>query len=56
MSLSGDLAEAGHCRSVVTEAAEALGGLDLQVNNVAFQNPSTTSLNSPTISGGAPSR
>jgi NAD(P)-dependent dehydrogenase (short-subunit alcohol dehydrogenase family) len=39
MSLSGDLADAGHCRRVVSEAAEALGGLDLLVNNVAFQNP-----------------
>jgi NAD(P)-dependent dehydrogenase (short-subunit alcohol dehydrogenase family) len=39
VSLPGDLAEAGHCRSVVADAAEALGGLDLLVNNVAFQHP-----------------
>ena len=39
VSLSGDLAEPGHCRTVVADAAEALGGLDLLVNNVAFQNP-----------------
>jgi NAD(P)-dependent dehydrogenase (short-subunit alcohol dehydrogenase family) len=39
VSLPGDLAEADHCRSVVADAADALGGLDLVVNNVAFQNP-----------------
>jgi NAD(P)-dependent dehydrogenase (short-subunit alcohol dehydrogenase family) len=39
VTLPGDLADAGHCREVVTDAAEALGGLDLLVNNVAFQNP-----------------
>jgi NAD(P)-dependent dehydrogenase (short-subunit alcohol dehydrogenase family) len=39
VSLSGDLAEPGHCRTAVADAAEALGGLDLLVNNVAFQNP-----------------
>ena len=38
-SLAGDLAEPGHCRTLVADAAEALGGLDLLVNNVAFQNP-----------------
>jgi len=38
-SLPGDLADAGHCRDVVAEAATSLGGLDLLVNNVAFQNP-----------------
>ncbi|MCU1699967.1 MAG: dehydrogenase [Mycobacterium sp.] len=39
VSLPGDLAEADHCRRVVADAADALGGLDLVVNNVAFQNP-----------------
>jgi NAD(P)-dependent dehydrogenase (short-subunit alcohol dehydrogenase family) len=39
VSLPGDLAEADHCRSVVADAVDALGGLDLVVNNVAFQNP-----------------
>jgi NAD(P)-dependent dehydrogenase (short-subunit alcohol dehydrogenase family) len=39
VALPGDLAEADHCRRVVADAAEALGGLDLVVNNVAFQNP-----------------
>ncbi|MET0451354.1 MAG: SDR family oxidoreductase [Mycobacterium sp.] len=38
-SFPGDLGEADHCRDVVADAAEALGGLDLLVNNVAFQNP-----------------
>jgi NAD(P)-dependent dehydrogenase (short-subunit alcohol dehydrogenase family) len=38
-SLPGDLADASHCREVVAEAAKSLGGLDLLVNNVAFQNP-----------------
>ena len=39
ISLPGDLAEPDHCRKVVADAAKALGGLDLVVNNVAFQNP-----------------
>ena len=39
VSLPGDLAEPDHCRKVVADAAKALGGLDLVVNNVAFQNP-----------------
>jgi NAD(P)-dependent dehydrogenase (short-subunit alcohol dehydrogenase family) len=37
--LPGDLAEAEQCRSVVARTAETLGGLDIVVNNVAFQNP-----------------
>lgn len=37
--LPGDLAAADHCRAVVAEAAAALGGLDLLVNNVAYQEP-----------------
>lgn len=32
-----DLAEAAECRRVVTEAREALGGLDILVNNAAMQ-------------------
>src|SRR4051794_12012274 len=39
VSLPGDLADPEHCRKVVADSAEALGGLDLVVNNVAFQNP-----------------
>jgi NAD(P)-dependent dehydrogenase (short-subunit alcohol dehydrogenase family) len=39
VSLPGDLAEPDHCRNVVRDAAKALGGLDLVVNNVAYQNP-----------------
>jgi NAD(P)-dependent dehydrogenase (short-subunit alcohol dehydrogenase family) len=39
ISLPGDLAEPDHCRHVVRDAAQALGGLDLLVNNVAYQNP-----------------
>ncbi|WZU33920.1 General stress protein 39 [Rhodococcus ruber] len=37
--LPGDLAAADHCRAVVAETAAALGGLDLLVNNVAYQEP-----------------
>ena len=39
VSLPGDLADAQHCRTVVDDAAKALDGLDILVNNVAFQNP-----------------
>jgi NAD(P)-dependent dehydrogenase (short-subunit alcohol dehydrogenase family) len=35
----GDLAEPEQCRSVVAKTAESLGGLDILVNNVAYQNP-----------------
>lgn len=35
----GDLASAEHCRSVVSGAATALGGIDIVVNNVAYQSP-----------------
>ncbi len=34
-----DLAEPQACRDVVAAAADALGGLDILVNNVAYQNP-----------------
>ncbi|MCG7597314.1 SDR family oxidoreductase [Mycobacterium sp. PSTR-4-N] len=37
--LPGDLADAAHCRSVVDETVQQLGGLDIVVNNVAFQSP-----------------
>ncbi len=39
VQLPGDLADASHCRAVVADTAEALGGLDLLVNNIAFQSP-----------------
>lgn len=35
----GDLASAEHCRSVVAGTATALGGIDIVVNNVAYQSP-----------------
>lgn len=39
IELPGDLAEPGHCRSIVEQTAKELGGLDIVVNNVAFQSP-----------------
>ena len=39
LTLPGDLADAEHCRSVVSRSAAELGGLDIVVNNVAYQNP-----------------
>lgn len=39
LPLPGDLAGAEHCRSVVDRTAAELGGLDIVVNNVAYQNP-----------------
>jgi NAD(P)-dependent dehydrogenase (short-subunit alcohol dehydrogenase family) len=35
--LPGDLAERDHCRSVVEQTVRQLGGLDVLVNNAAFQ-------------------
>jgi NAD(P)-dependent dehydrogenase (short-subunit alcohol dehydrogenase family) len=35
--VSGDLADAAHCREVVAEAVEAFGRVDVLVNNAAFQ-------------------
>jgi NAD(P)-dependent dehydrogenase (short-subunit alcohol dehydrogenase family) len=37
--LPGDLAERAHCESVVEQAVSELGGLDIVVNNVAYQAP-----------------
>ncbi|GAA4894319.1 NAD(P)-dependent dehydrogenase (short-subunit alcohol dehydrogenase family) [Stackebrandtia albiflava] len=37
--LPGDLADAAHCRDVVAQTVDNLGGLDLLVNNVATQRP-----------------
>jgi NAD(P)-dependent dehydrogenase (short-subunit alcohol dehydrogenase family) len=37
--LPGDLAQSEQCRSVVERTAEEFGGLDILVNNVAYQNP-----------------
>lgn len=34
---AGDLSEPAVCRRVVDDAAEALGGLDILVNNAAHQ-------------------
>jgi hypothetical protein len=33
----GDLADAGHCRSLVSRTVDSLGGIDVLVNNAAFQ-------------------
>jgi NAD(P)-dependent dehydrogenase (short-subunit alcohol dehydrogenase family) len=35
----GDLGEAAHCREVVARTLAELGGLDIVVNNVAYQSP-----------------
>ncbi|MFB4278977.1 MULTISPECIES: SDR family oxidoreductase [unclassified Nonomuraea] len=37
--LPGDLADSAHCASVVEQAVAELGGLDVLVNNVAYQAP-----------------
>ncbi|WP_026214595.1 SDR family oxidoreductase [Nonomuraea coxensis] len=37
--LPGDLADPAHCGSVVAQAVSELGGLDVLVNNVAYQAP-----------------
>ncbi|QZT55905.1 SDR family oxidoreductase [Mycolicibacterium austroafricanum] len=39
IQLPGDLADPSHCRGVVAETVKQLGGLDIVVNNVAFQSP-----------------
>jgi NAD(P)-dependent dehydrogenase (short-subunit alcohol dehydrogenase family) len=35
--MSGDIADAGHCRALVQKAVGSLGGLDILVNNAAHQ-------------------
>ncbi|MFZ2526047.1 MAG: SDR family oxidoreductase [Rhodococcus sp. (in: high G+C Gram-positive bacteria)] len=37
--LPGDLADPAHCREVVAESVDRLGGLHIVVNNVAYQKP-----------------
>jgi NAD(P)-dependent dehydrogenase (short-subunit alcohol dehydrogenase family) len=37
--LPGDLADPQHCRAIVERTVEEFGGLDILVNNVAYQNP-----------------
>ncbi|MFI6538618.1 SDR family oxidoreductase [Nonomuraea sp. NPDC050547] len=37
--LAGDLGEATHCRYVVEQTVAELGGLDILVNNIAYQAP-----------------
>ncbi|CAJ1510440.1 SDR family oxidoreductase [[Mycobacterium] burgundiense] len=39
MEIAGDLASPAHCRSVVDQTVKQLGGLDILVNNVAYQSP-----------------
>ena len=38
-TIAGDLADPGHCRDVVARTVSELGGLDIVVNNVAYQEP-----------------
>jgi NAD(P)-dependent dehydrogenase (short-subunit alcohol dehydrogenase family) len=37
LSVAGDLTDAGYCRDLVSRSVEALGGLDILVNNAAYQ-------------------
>ncbi len=37
--LPGDLTDEAHCREVVERTVAELGGIDILVNNIAFQNP-----------------
>lgn len=39
LAFGGDLADPSQCRNVVEWTADQLGGLDVLVNNVAYQNP-----------------
>lgn len=39
--LPGDLGHADHCRAVVARTLAELGGLDIVVNNAAYQSPAT---------------
>jgi NAD(P)-dependent dehydrogenase (short-subunit alcohol dehydrogenase family) len=36
---AGDLADPAHCRQIVQRTVDDLGGVDILVNNVAYQNP-----------------
>lgn len=37
--LPGDLSKPEHCRKIVTDTVDGLGGVDILVNNIAYQNP-----------------
>jgi NAD(P)-dependent dehydrogenase (short-subunit alcohol dehydrogenase family) len=37
LSVAGDVTDAGHCRELVERTIQALGGLDILVNNAAYQ-------------------
>jgi NAD(P)-dependent dehydrogenase (short-subunit alcohol dehydrogenase family) len=37
IAIAGDLTDADHCRALVSRAVEELGGLDILVNNAAYQ-------------------
>ena len=37
LSLAGDLTDPGHCREIVERTVAELGGLDILVNNAAYQ-------------------
>jgi len=37
LQLPGDLSDSGYCRTLVEQAAEQLGGVDILVNNAAYQ-------------------
>lgn len=39
LRLPGDLADVEQCKAIVTRTAGALGGIDILVNNVAYQRP-----------------
>jgi NAD(P)-dependent dehydrogenase (short-subunit alcohol dehydrogenase family) len=39
LRLPGDLADPDQCNSIVQQTTETFGGLDILVNNVAYQNP-----------------
>jgi NAD(P)-dependent dehydrogenase (short-subunit alcohol dehydrogenase family) len=42
--LPGDLADERHCKEIVDRTAEELGGLDILVNNAAFQGKAVSSI------------
>ncbi|MGW0162624.1 SDR family oxidoreductase [Mycobacterium sp. NPDC003323] len=39
LALPGDLADPAHCRQIVADTVSTLGGLDILVNNAAYQSP-----------------